>query len=549
MDFPSREIAIRSAAAARGVGEGLMSRFGPVAAVALLCLLPQRGEAFEGAIDPAAPPPRASAVPVPPERIDAAIARLDELAADLLRKAGIPGLSVAVVRDGRAVYVKGFGLRKAGEAGVVDADTVFQLASVSKPVAASVVAAQVGRGVVRWDSPVAKLLPWFALSDPWVTKQVTVGDLFAHRSGLPDHGGDMLEQLDYERPDILRRLRHLPLAPFRAHYAYTNFGLTAGAEAVAAASGRDWATLSEEAIYRPLGMTRTSSRFEDFEERDNRAVNHVMVEGSYQPRFQRKPDAQSPAGGVSSSPHDMARWMAMVLAGRMARGRPVVEGAARLGGLRPQMLSAPPQTAADRGGFYGFGMGVGVTPSGRVMLSHSGGFALGAATYLQLIPSLDLGIVVLSNAAPTGAVEALGAEFADLAQFGSVTRDWYAAYAGLYAPMSRPFGSLVGKEPPARPKPPADDDAYLGFYANAYFGDAVIARKGGNLILVMGNEGAKVYPLRHWDGDTFVFAPEGEDPPPGSLSRLDFQRAKGKASALRIEYFAEDLTRGLFKRE
>lgn len=529
----------------------MASRRSPILAMIAATLLlarPGHGLAFEGAIDGSQPPPRVSAVPVPPERIDAAIGRLDELAAGLLRKTGIPGLSVAVVRDGRTVYAKGFGLRRAGEPGLVDAETVFQLASVSKPVGASVVAAQVGRGAVRWDSPVATILPWFALADPWVSKQVTIGDLYSHRSGLPDYAGDMLEDLGYGRSEILRRLRHLPLAPFRSSYAYTNFGLTAAAEAVAVASGRDWASLSEETIYRPLGMTRTSSRFADFAGRENRAANHVRVDGAYQARFQREPDAQSPAGGVSSSANDVARWLAMLLAGGMAEDRRIVDEAALLEALRPHILSSPPATAADRAGFYGFGMNVGDGPSGRVALSHSGAFALGAATRIELIPSLGVGIVILSNAAPNGAVEALGAQFTDLVQFGTITRDWLEAYGGLIAAMDKPEGSLVGRDPPAAPKPAAADEAYLGRYANPYFGEAHIARKDGGLVLVMGRDGARTYRLRHWDGDAFVFAPDGEGPPPGSLSRLDFRRKAGKTTALQIEYFAEDLARGVFVR-
>ena len=277
-----------------------------VMAAALAIAIPHGSFAFELAIDAKAPPSQAVAVPAPPAQIDAAVAKLDELAAEIMRKSGIPGMSVAVVRDGKTVYAKGFGVRKAGESATVDADTVFQLASLSKPVGASVVAAQVGKGVVQWDTPIVKALPWFALSDKAVTRMVTIGDLYAHRSGLPDHGGDALEYLGYTRNDILRQLRYLPLAPFRVSYAYTNFGLTAAAEAVAVASGLDWATLSDRALYLPLGMNRTSSRFEDFVHRDNHAVNHAMVDGKYQPRYQREPDEQSPAGGVSSSANDMA---------------------------------------------------------------------------------------------------------------------------------------------------------------------------------------------------------------------------------------------------
>ncbi|WP_208111539.1 serine hydrolase [Enterovirga rhinocerotis] len=531
-----------------------MARRHRPAALALAAVLalsvPGRGAA-EVVIDPTSSPSEAVALPVPPARIDAAVARLDELAAGIMRKAGIPGLSVAVVRGGRTVYAKGFGVRQAGEPGAVDAETVFQLASLSKPVGASVVAATIGdgRGAVRWDTPVGDLLPGFALSDAWVSRNVTVGDLYAHRSGLPDHGGDVLEYLGYDRAHILGKLRHLPLSPFRASYAYTNFGVTAAAEAVARASGTEWSALSQTTIYGPLGMSRTSSRFEDFMRRGNRAVPHVKVDGVYRAKYQRDPDAQSPAGGVSSTASDMARWMAMVLAGGRSAGKAVVTETALRSMLGPQTVSHAPANPSDRAGFYGFGIGVNVSPSGRVVLSHSGAFLLGAATNLVLVPSLDLGIVVLSNAAPTGAVEALGAEFADLVQFGTVTRDWFSAYAGLFAPMHKPFGSLVGQAPPSAPLPPAADEAYLGAYANAYFGRIAITRGQGRLTLAAGRDGAKLFRLRHWNGDTFAFDLDGEDAAPGSISTLTFDRSEGKVASLRIEYFSEDAARGLFLRE
>ena len=126
----------------------------------------------------------------------------------------------------------------------VDPDTVFQLASVSKPLASTVVAGAVGDKAVSWDDPVRTHDPGFALKSPWVSSHVTLADLFAHRSGLPDHAGDLLEDLHFDRPYILRHLRYEPLAPFRASYAYTNFGLTEAALAAARAEGTTWEDLS-----------------------------------------------------------------------------------------------------------------------------------------------------------------------------------------------------------------------------------------------------------------------------------------------------------------
>ena len=141
------------------------------------------------------PPPLMPAMPLPDNAVDNAVAKLDGLADDLMKTSGIPGMAVAVVHGGKTVYAKGFGVKdvKAGTTDTdnkVDADTVFQLASLSKPLGATVIAHQVGQNAISWDTPVVSKLPWFALSDPVVTPLVTIGDMYAHRSGLPDHAGD-----------------------------------------------------------------------------------------------------------------------------------------------------------------------------------------------------------------------------------------------------------------------------------------------------------------------------------------------------------------------
>lgn len=490
-------------------------------------------------IDTAQPPPLTAAFPIPPQRIDAAIGRLDDLARDLLRATGVPGLAVVVARDGETVYAKGFGVREAGKSAPVDADTVFQLASVSKALGATVVAHQVGQGVVSWDTRVVAHLPWFALGDPWVTSHLTIADLYSHRSGLPDHGGDALEDLGYDRRQVLERLRHLPLAPFRISYAYTNFGLTAAAEAVAAASGRDWASLSEAVLYAPLGMGSTSSRFADYMARANRAVPHVQENGVFVPKYQRDPDAQSPAGGVSSSARDLGRWLAFVLDGGRFAGRRLVPEAALLPAITAQIVSSPSGVPAARPGFYGHGFGVSVAPSARVMLSHSGAFLLGAATNFVMLPSERLGIAVLSNAAPVGAVEALAMEFMDLAEFGTITRNWRAAYAGLMAPMFKPLGVLAGQARPGDAAPPRALAAYAGTYANSYFGPAEVRVADGGLELLVGPRPERIR-LAPWDKDVFTFRPSGENAPQGTVSQVTFALAGDEARTMTIEFLDEN---------
>ncbi len=480
------------------------------------------------------PPGLVAAMPLPDNAVGNAVAKLDGIAEELMKSSGIPGMAVAVVHGGKTLYAKGFGVREAGRPDPVDPDTVFQLASLSKPIAATVVAHQVGTGTIGWDTPVVGKLPWFALSDPAVTRMLTIGDLFAHRSGLPDHAGDRLEDLGYGRRAVLMRLRMLPLAPFRTSYAYTNFGVTAAAEAVAAAAGTSWEELSERVLYRPLGMVSTSSRFADFSARPDRAVGHVKVDGSYAPRYTRDADAQSPAGGVSASVNDLTHWVAMMLADGRYNGTTVVEPDALLPALTPQMVSAPPTQPSMRPGFYGYGFNVSTSAAGRMQFSHSGGFDLGAATNAVIIPSADVAIVALTNAAPSGIPETLTAEFADLVQFGAVREDWRKLYADAFAPMNRPSGTLVGKAPPANPAPARPLASYTGTYANDYWGPATVAEKDGRLTLALGPH-PDVHPLTHWDGNVFTFPLINENAAPGTISTATFD-----GNRLTLEYFDDD---------
>jgi CubicO group peptidase (beta-lactamase class C family) len=476
------------------------------------------------------PPPLVPAMPLPDNAVDDAVAKLDGIVNELMRKSGIPGVAVAVVHGGKTVYAKGFGVKDVRSGEKIDPDTVFQLGSLSKPLSAIVVAHQVGANAIGWDTPIVSKLPWFALSDPAVTPMVSVGDMFSHRSGLPDHAGDLLEDLGYDRRYVLERLRQLPLDPFRISYAYTNFGLTAGAEAVAVGAGEPWEDLADEVVFRPLGMASTSYRFADYEARPDRAVGHIHVDGRYEPLYVRDADDQAPAGGVSSSVNDMTRWLTMVLANGSFEGKQIVDPKALLPAVTPQIVSSRATEPAMRSGFYGYGFNVSPTSAARMELSHSGAFELGAGSNFVILPSADVAIVALTNATPSGVPEALTAEFADLVQFGEVRENWYKLYGDVFKQMEEPMGSLVGQQPPANPAPAAPLASYVGTYNNDYWGPARITEKDGKLQLALGTK--LDVPLDHWDGNVFTYAWLSENSPPGTISKATFDGNK-----LTLEYY------------
>jgi len=493
---------------------------------------------------PGVPPPLVPAMPLPENAVENAVDKLDGLVDDLMKKSGLPGMAVVVVHGGKAVYAKGFGVKdvRNGDdpANKIDPDTVFQLASLSKPLGATVVAHQVGLNAISWDTPIVEKLPWFALSDPAVTKMVTIGDMYSHRSGLPDHAGDLLDDLGYDRRYVLDHLRDYPLDPFRISYAYTNFGLTAGAESVAVSAGKSWEDLSQDVLYKPLGMTSTSSRFDEYMARPNRAVGHIHLGDKYEPDYVRDPQPQAPAGGVSSSINDMSRWLTMLLANGTYEGQQIVDPKALLPALTPQSVSDRASEPAMRSGFYGYGFNVGTTSGARQQLSHSGAFELGSGTNFLMLPSADVAIVVLTNATPSGVPETLTAEFADLVQFGEVREDWWTPYHQAFENMEQPTGSLVGQQPPTNPQPAAPLASYVGEYANPFWGPARVTERDGGLQLALGPK--LVVPLKHWDGNVFSVSFVTENSSPGSMSKATFD-----GDTLKLEYW-DEFGKGTFLR-
>ena len=446
------------------------------------------------------------------EQVTHAIEELEKLAQEQIQKNAVPGLAIAVVFQDKVVYAKGFGVRDVNSKAPVDADTVFQLASLSKPIGSTVVAELVGEGKITWDSKLSVLDPAFAMFDPWVTHEITIRDMYAHRSGLPAHAGDLLEDLGFTRAEILHRLRYQhPKSSFRSAYAYTNFGMTEGGLAAAKAYGLEWEAAAEQKLYKPLGMSSTSSRYADFVARQNKALGHVLVNGKWAQKFRRDPDAQSPTGGVSSSVNDVAKWIRSQLANGKFDGKQIIDEKALAETHHPHMLTGfNPFTGTPS--FYGLGWNVSYDEQGRLRLNHSGAFDLGAATFVSLIPAEQLGIVVLTNAYPLGIAEALGTIFSEIALYGKPTQDWFAIFKQLYSDPAA-IGTVLGfdySKPPATPAPALKNSAYVGRYTNDFFGDIAIIEKGDGLAIFEGPKN-KAFPMKHYDRDTFTYETEGEN--------------------------------------
>ena len=450
---------------------------------------------------------------VTPDKVKAALPELEKYIQQAMKTTGVPGVSVAVVYQDKVVYLKNFGVREAGKRDPITDDTVFQIASVSKAIASTVVASVVSDGLVSWNSRISQLDPGFQLYEPYVTSQVTVRDLFNHRSGLPGDAGNELEALGFSRDEILRRLRFMPPASsLRSAYSYSNFGLTAGAVAAVKPTGKPWEQVAHDNLYAKLGMTQTTSLNAEFLKEPNQAKLHIRVDGKWTARLIRQPDAQAPAGGVSSTARDLAQWLRLELGNGKFNGEQVIKSDA-IAVTHDPLTFRNTNPVNGKLSFYGLGWGTEIDAEGRVYWTHNGAFSVGARTAVSLVPAEQLGIVVLSNAFPTGLPEAVEDVFYDLVHNGKPQKDYLTEWEKLFATFDTVYANAIAayKTPPATPVAALPAKAYVGTYANDYLGEVTVIEKGDGLVMQIGPQ-KLAFPLKHWDRDVFLSYPNPESP-------------------------------------
>jgi CubicO group peptidase (beta-lactamase class C family) len=436
------------------------------------------------------------------------IPKLEKFIVEGMSLSHVPGVAIAIVYQDDVLYLNGFGLRDVEKNMKVTPRTVFQLASVSKPITSTILASLVSKGKIQWQSKIENLNPSFRLSDPWVTAHLTIKDLLSHRSGLPDHAGDILEDLGYDQDLILHQLRYIkPLQAFREHYAYTNFGYSEAAYATSHFLKTSWDDLAKTTLFNPLGMDDTSYSYEDYQANPQKATTYVIGNEKAIPLSPpRAPDAQRPAGGVSSSAQDIAKWMILQMGG--FKDKDIVDPKVLSETQSPVILTG----INDKNGlpsFYGMGWGVSYDQDGRYFLKHSGAFSLGVRTQVVLLPDEKLGIAVITNASPSALPEAISTTFYDLLFTGTITDGIVEKYNELWMKFQVEPQAKFAVNPDSY-TPSLKPEKYLGKYSNDYYGLIEIRKKENDLELIIGPK-EKTFLLKHLNRDVFTFQTEGEN--------------------------------------
>jgi CubicO group peptidase (beta-lactamase class C family) len=483
--------------------------------------------------------------PIDLQRVQWAAGWVDRFVNDALVQTGVPGAAVAVVYRDKVVLLRGYGVRKAGESGIVNSDTIFQIGNLSEPISTTSLAAIMDNGYVTWDDMIQHLDPEFQFSDEYVTSNATIRDLLSHRSGLPPGSGNLLHDLGYDQATILSRLRFLPLYGFRDLMDDADFGFTEGALAVARQYGDTWENLVQAELFQPLGMRSSSTEYMLHFNAANRAALHVPVDGVMTARYQFNTDAASPAAGVSSTARDLSRWLLLQLNRGMYEGRRIIPESEFSELYAPRML-----TGFDTEGlpqFSGLGWKIDY-PGGRRRVWQTGDLSRGGSSSVAIHPDDQVGLVVLTNAAATGLSQAAVGLFFDIlyngtSPIGMPSRDWLAYEAELVkareddeARRITDFDKLPKPRPNRLMPPSLPLDRYVGTYHSDYFGDLRIEVTPAGLAMVLGRH-QTVYLLKHWNADTFTYFFDGASQPPGRRGVV-FATSNNAVRFLRVDNFS-----------
>ena len=419
----------------------------------------------------------------------------------------MPGIALAIVKDDKVVFAKGYGVREMGKSEKVDENTLFAIASNSKAFTTASLAILVDEKKLSWDDKVVKYLPEFQLYNPYVTSELTIRDLVTHRSGLDTFSGDLLwYETNYNSDEVLRRVRFLkPVSSFRSAFGYQNLMFIAAGKVIEKVSGKTWSQFVTERILTPLGMTGTTASVKDL--KDNFSMPHNESGGKLRVLHSGNVDGASAAAGLNSSVSDVAKWLRLQLGRGKFEGKQVFSEA-QSGEMwsAHTILGVNPFPAKDAPTrlFSAYGLGWFLNDyRGRKVVSHGGGLD-GMISQTAMMPEENLGLVVLTNS-ETGVNTIMQNKIFDVF-LNAPKRDWSAERLERAkknkAKEAEEDAKLVASRA-ANTKPSLPTKDYAGNYVDQLYGDATVAEENGKLVLRFVQSPNFVADLEHWHYDTF----------------------------------------------
>ncbi|MDB5242840.1 MAG: beta-lactamase [Spirosoma sp.] len=495
--------------------------------------------------------------------------QIDALVQRTLTTFDVPGIAVAVVKDGKVVHAKGYGVRSLRTREKVDENTLFGIASNTKAFTATALGILIDEGKLTWDDKVIDYIPEFRMYNGYVTEEFTIRDLLTHRSGLGLGAGDLMfwpDSSNFTMKDIIHNLRYLkPVSSFRTKYDYDNLLYMVAGEIIERVSGKSWEAFVEERIMQPLQMTRSAGSWQRVADKSNAIEAHASVNGKVEVIRRDSIRFGFAAGGINSSVADMTKWViAQLNKGKYGDNlsKQLFSETVHQEMWSPQTIlpvSPAPQPPYNTH-FAAYGLGWGLSDvKGFKQVAHTGGLA-GMVTQVTLLPELRLGIIVFTNQQVGAAFSAITNTIKD-SYLGIPVSNWVNTYSERVKKGQDEAGKITKDiwEGIAREEKSStakiDFNQYAGTYRDRWFGDVVLSQEGGKwwfrsvrspkltgeLLFYRNNTFVVKWTNRSLDADAYLTFLTDEDGKPVSIKMkpispltdfsfdfqdLDLQRAK-----------------------
>lgn len=443
---------------------------------------------------------------------------LDQYIEKAVRDFELVGLAIAVVKDNQVVLCRGYGLEKVDTNEKITANSLFNIASCTKAFTAACLGILVNEGKVKWDDRVIDYLPEFRLSDPYITRELTLKDLLCHRAGLATFDGDLLwYETDYDDMEIIRRLRYIPIKKqFRSEFGYQNNLYLAAGEVIKRITGMDWSEFLTSRILQPLDMTTTRTAGKSLGEDQHTAYPHVG--NKIYPRYLRKPHA---AASLFSCVTDMSHWLQMLLDQGKWKDQQILEPEILEELFSPQIVVPVSSFDKENGThFRTYGLGWGVSDYyGEKIVEHSGGMP-GYVSKIVLVPDKKLGFVILTNN-ENSLTNVLRYHILDLF-LDHKPKDW----AQEFLEKNKRHDTYIQdqeakrqKERIKRTRPSLKPEDYTGQYEDQMYGTAeIVLQKKQLLLTLLPSREVFTSKMEHWHYDTFKVVFKDEFLPPGYVT-------------------------------
>ena len=441
---------------------------------------------------------------------------IDRLVARTMETFNVPGIAVGVVKDGRLIHAKGYGVRSINTMERMDENTLFAIASNSKAFTAAALAILIDEGKLKWDSRVTDIIPEFRLYDPYVTEEFTIADLLTHRSGMGLGAGDLMlwpDSARFSKDEIIHNLRYLPrVSSFRTKYDYDNLLYVVAGEVVFRITGMSWEEFVETRIMKPLAMNMSAASFARLKDRSNIIDAHVPVDGKLQVVPKQEGKMHNSAGGIYSNVTDMSKWVITQINGGRYGKDPAQQlfSDDRHREMWTMHTIIPVRgTSSYNTHFYGYGLGWFLSDvKGYFQASHTGGL-MGIVTQVTIIPELQLGIIVFTN-------QQEGAAFTAIS---NTIKDSYLGIKGIdrvkeqhdrvqknQAEAAKITGEIWTRiaEQQKKSDLAINHDLYTGTYTDIWFGDIIIYSAEGKLRFKSVKSPKMRGEMIYYTGNTFI---------------------------------------------